>query len=55
MFGEEKDKRGMKSGKGHHEEEEEYEEDFGTKKDATSSANNSKGAHTCFRMLCIHT
>ncbi|XP_042049253.1 transcription factor BIM2-like [Salvia splendens] len=32
----------MKSGKGHQEEEEEEEEEFGAKKDATSSANNSK-------------
>ncbi|KAL1569854.1 transcription factor BIM2-like [Salvia divinorum] len=32
----------MKSGKGHQEEEEEEDEEFGAKKDATSSANNSK-------------
>lgn len=37
----------MKSGKGLMEEEEEEEEEFGAKKDATSSANNSKG-------ICIH-
>lgn len=36
----------MKSGKGHLEEEDEEEEEFGTKKDATSSANNTKGIHT---------
>ncbi|KAL8533557.1 hypothetical protein ACS0TY_009816 [Phlomoides rotata] len=33
----------MKSGKGHLEEEDEEEEEFGTKKDAASFANNTKG------------
>lgn len=36
----------MKSGKGHQEEEEEEEDEYGSKKDATSSANNSKGNRT---------
>lgn len=47
----------MKSGKGHQEEEEEEEDEYGSKKDATSSANNSKGKHTLThnRFLCIRT
>ncbi|KAL7091197.1 hypothetical protein ACP275_12G090800 [Erythranthe tilingii] len=45
----------MKSGKSHNEEEEEEEEDFSTRKDATSSANNSKDGKNSDRANAIRS